>query len=51
MTENKVNKHIDDDSERVLTEEDIEGGVTLGELLLEAAYEEIEKRILYGSGE
>lgn len=50
MTENNKVDIIEilDDVDRLLTEEDLEGGVTLGDLLLESAQEEIEERILYG---
>lgn len=53
MTENnKVDiDEVLDDSDRVLTEEDLDGGVTLRDLLLESFHEEIEKRVLYGSDE
>ena len=53
MTENNKVDIIEilEDVDRLLTEEDLEGGVTLGDLLLESAQEEIEERVLYGNNE
>lgn len=49
MTENV--DEILDDSDRVLTEEDIDGGVLLRDLLLESVSEVVGERILYGGDE
>ena len=38
-----------DEIDRLFTEEDLEGEVTLNDLLLEAYHEEMEKSVLYGS--
>ena len=48
MTENEKVYVVEilDDVDRLLTEEDLEGGVTLGDLLLESAQEEIENRVI-----
>lgn len=48
MTENNKVDIIEilDDVDRLLTEEDLEDGVTLGDLLLESFHEEIEKKVI-----